>query len=167
MSTKLSVQKENSIIVKQLAELLEKGNAHVTLEGAVKDLPAELRSVKADKMPYTIWQLLEHIRITQWDILEFSSNPDHQSPVWPDEYWPKEGAPASEDAWKNSLHQIKNDRKDFIALLQRESDKLLMPFPYGDGQNLLREALLIADHTSYHTGEIVVLRRLLGAWKNS
>jgi uncharacterized damage-inducible protein DinB len=155
-------QQKNTVSV--LKELLKGGNAHATTEQALAKLPADLRGKVPEGLPYSIWQLAEHIRITQWDILEFSRNPKHLSPKWPDEYWPKETGPASEAAWKKTLAEITEDKKAFIALLEAPDADLLKPFAHGDGQNLLREALLIADHTSYHTGEILVIRRLLGAW---
>jgi uncharacterized damage-inducible protein DinB len=153
-------------LIKALKELLSGGHAHVTFEDAVKDLPADLQGVTPPGMPYSIWQLVEHIRITQWDILEFSRSAEHQSPDWPTGYWPKEKAPADAKAWKNSLAQIRQDLKTFISLLEQPDADLYTPFPWGNGQHLLREAMLIADHTSYHTGEIVVLRRMLKAWNN-
>ncbi len=156
----------NKELVKTLEQLLEGGQAHATFDDAVKHLPAKLRGVVPDGMPYSIWQLVEHIRITQWDILEFSRDPKHKSPSWPEGYWPKETAPVDEAAWKKCLAQIKSDLKEFIDLLKDPDVDLYAPFPHGDGQHLLREALLIADHTSYHTGEIIVLRRLLGAWNS-
>jgi hypothetical protein len=151
-------------IRKQLLALLKGGEAHQPFEKAVKDLPSTLRGVKPDKLPYTIWQLVEHIRIVQWDILEFSRDPAHQSPEWPEGYWPPETAPADDAAWEKALAQITQDRDAFIALLNDPQVDLYAPFPHGDGQNLLREALLIGDHTSYHTGEIIIIRRLLDAW---
>jgi hypothetical protein len=153
-------------LVKTLEQLLTGGHAHVTFEDAIKDLPAQLRDRAPEGIPYTIWQLVEHIRITQWDILEFSRDAKHTSPQWPEGYWPKEKGPANEAAWKNSLAQIRSDLKEFIGLLKDPAADLYAPFAHGDGQHLLREALLIADHTSYHTGEIIVIRRLLGAWKS-
>lgn len=155
----------NKELVKTLEQFLIGGHAHATFDDAVKGLPADLRGVVPEGMPYSIWQLVEHIRITQWDILEFSRNPKHESPAWPEGYWPKEAVP-SEAAWKKCLTQIKHDLKEFIDLLKDPDVDLYAPFPHGDGQHLLREAMLIADHTSYHTGEIIVLRRLLGAWKS-
>ncbi|WP_298735277.1 DinB family protein [uncultured Chitinophaga sp.] len=156
--------KSNPLIV-ALKELLHGGHAHVTFEDAVKDLPPDLQGVVPPGMPYSIWQLVEHIRITQWDILEFSRSEKHVSPEWPSGYWPKEKAPADAAAWKHSLGQIHRDLKAFIALLEQPDADLYAPFPWGNGQHLLREAMLIADHTSYHTGEIIVLRRMLHAWE--
>lgn len=164
MSTTLKHGSTSSVI-KTLESFLSEANAHVTFEEAVKDIPARLLGVIPEKLPYSIWQLVEHIRITQWDILEFSKGPDHKSPRWPDEYWPKETAPAVAGDWEKALKQIAADRKTFIALLRKAGEEIHTPFSYGDGQTLFREAILIVDHTSYHTGEIVAIRRLLGCWR--
>jgi len=155
----------DAITRKHLIELITGGNAHATLDEALSNLPPELRGVKPDNLPYSIWQLAEHIRIVQWDILEFSKDQSHQSPKWPDEYWPKEAAPENDAAWDKTIGQIKKDADSFIALLNDTKNNLYEPLPHGDGQTLLREALLVGDHASYHTAEIIVLRRLLGAWK--
>ncbi|ASZ13640.1 DinB family protein [Chitinophaga pendula] len=161
----LTKEEQRITIVDTLIQLLSKGNAHVTFEEAVNDLPAHLRGIQPEGLPYSIWQLVEHIRITQWDILEFSRDPAHVSPAWPDEYWPAETTPATKQDWEHSLEQIKKDRNAFIALIKDPSTDLYTPFPHGDGQHLLREAVLIADHTAYHTGQIILVRRLLKAWK--
>ncbi|RPD40712.1 DinB family protein [Chitinophaga barathri] len=157
--------KEVPILIRNLKELLDGGHAHATFEQAVKGLPAKLQGQVPDGMPYSIWQLVEHIRITQLDILEFSRDPDYESPKWPEGYWPAERAPENAAAWEESIAQIARDRKTFTELLEAPEADLFTPFPHGTGQNLLREAMLIADHNSYHTGEIIVLRRLMGAWK--
>ena len=156
---------ENKEVVKQVKDLILEGNAHVTLDKALENVPENLRGIVPDKLPYSIWQLAEHIRIAQWDILEFSRDPNHVSPEWPKAYWPEEKAPADDVAWEQCVAQIKKDRNAIVALLEDHGADLYSPFPYGDGQNLLREALLVADHNSYHTGEIIMLRRLLGDWK--
>lgn len=150
---------------KQLIDVLTGSNAHQSFEGAVKNLPAELRGVTPDKLPYSIWQLVDHIRIVQWDILEFSRDPTHKSPPWPKGYWSTETAPADERTWQQALDQIQQDRNAFVTLLNDPQHDLYEPFTHGNGQNLLREALLIADHTAYHVGEIIIIRRLLNAWK--
>ena len=147
-----TMKTENTPLIHQLKQLITKGNAHVTLEEALKGIPAKLRGVVPDGLPYSLWQIAEHIRITQHDILDFSRNP---------KYKPKDAA-----AWNDCIKQIKKDTKEFIALLENKDADLYTPFKWGDGQNLLREAMLIADHTSYHTGEIIVIRRLLGNWKS-
>jgi uncharacterized damage-inducible protein DinB len=124
--------------------------------------------VVAEGLPYSAWQIVEHIRIAQRDILEFSDNEDggYKPRRWPEAYWPKSPEPPSEAAWDESIGQIQADREAFETLLKAASDAALVaPFAWGDGQTLLREALLIADHDAYHTGELIVLRRLLGAWK--
>jgi uncharacterized damage-inducible protein DinB len=149
----------------QLKGLLDGGQAHAKLDDAVNDMPFEKQGIVPDGLPYSAWQLLEHIRLAQKDILEFSDNPDgsYKSMKWPDDYWPKNAAPPDEEAWNKSVAALKKDRSSFEKLL-KERD-LTEAFPWGDGQNLLREALLIAAHESYHTGELIVTRRLLGAWK--
>lgn len=152
----------------QLQTLLDGGQAHATFEDAVTDFPAHLRSTVPEKLPYSAWQILEHIRIAQRDILDFSNNSDgsYTPRAWPEAYWPKNPQPPSADAWDQSIDHIREDRIAFEKLLNAADDAaLIAPFAWGDGQSLLREALLIADHAAYHTGELIVLRRLLGAWK--
>lgn len=153
---------------KQLVALLDGGQAHVTLEDAVKDMPENLRAVVPRGLPYSAWQIVEHLRIAQRDILDFSRNDDgsYKALAWPADYWPKDTAPLSNHAWSASIAAIHKDRKEFDSLLEAaEPEALVKPFAWGNGQNLLREALLIADHNAYHVGELVVVRRLLGAWK--
>lgn len=152
---------------KQLIALLDGGQAHATFEEAVKGFPAELRGVVPEGLPYSAWQLIEHLRITQKDILDFSAPPSggYQHLRWPDDYWPKEAKPHSAEAWDRSIAAIQSDLEKFKALVLNPEVDLYKPFRWGTGQNLLREALLIADHAAYHIGELVVLRRLLGAWK--
>lgn len=150
-------------LVKSLKDMLLKPNAHVTFADSVKKLPEELRGVVPADMPYSIWQLVEHIRITQYDILDFSRNPDYKELNWPKDYWPEEAAPKNDAAWKHSVAQVDKDLHTFIALLEDSKD-LFAPFPHGSGQHLFREAVLLLDHTSYHTGEIVAVRRMLKAW---
>jgi uncharacterized damage-inducible protein DinB len=155
-----------SVIIKELEEAINKGNAHATFEEAVKDIPYELLDQVPDGLPYSIWQLVEHLRITQWDILDFCGNPHFKSMKWPDDYWPKEKGPAHKGDLRKSVDQFLADRKAFIELLRKAGDdELYTPLKHGDGQNLFREALLIIDHNSYHIGELIVLRRLLGDWK--
>jgi hypothetical protein len=151
-------------VIRELKELLEQGNAHATFEKAVKDIPQKLLGKIPQGSAYSIWQLVEHIRITQWDLLEFSRNPDHKSPKWPDEYWPEAEAPEDAAAWTASLEQIAKEKKEFIKLLHETGAEIYTAFPYGDGQSLFREALVLADHNSYHTGEIILMRRILGNW---
>jgi hypothetical protein len=157
--------KEKTTLVKELIFLLEKGNAHASFEDAVAGVPHELLTVIPENLPYSIWQLTEHIRITQWDIVEFCLSDKHKSPKWPDEYWPPASDTVTKKDWEHCLKEVKKDRDRFIELLKDETNDLLKPLTHGDGQTLLREALLIADHTAYHLGEILVLRRLLNCWK--
>ena len=156
----------NEALRKQLVALLNSGEAHADFEAAIKDLPAELRGRVPDKLPYSAWQLLEHLRITQRDILDFSAPPTggYQPIEWPEAYWPKSPEPPSADAWDNSIADVRRDRRLFEELILKPDADLFKPFRWGSGQNLIREALLIADHTAYHLGELIVLRRLLGAW---
>ena len=155
---------KHDILINELIKLLEGGGAHATLKDALAGLPANLRGVKPNDLPYSIWQLAEHIRIAQWDMLEFSKDGSHKSPKWPDDYWPKEAGPADDAAWDKTITQLNADRDEFITLLK--SADIYEKIPHGDGQTILREALQMADHTSYHTSEIILLRRLLGAWKS-
>lgn len=156
---------EINILADLLEDLLNKGNAHVSLDSALHGIPFSLLGEKPNHLPYSIWQLAEHLRISQRDILEFSRDAKHVSPKWPEEYWPEESKPAEESIWENCINQIKSDRKAFINLIKNAGDKIYIPFDYGDGQSLLKEALVLADHNSYHTGEIIIVRRLLGNWK--
>ncbi|MBE7158267.1 MAG: DinB family protein [Rhodospirillales bacterium] len=152
---------------KQLLDLLRGGQAHASFDDVVSDMPANLRGIVPDKLPYSAWQILEHMRITQRDILNFSAPPTggYHAMQWPDDYWPKSAEPPSPEAWDRCVAAIRADREQFEQLLLRPEADLAKPFRWGDGQNLLREALLIADHTAYHLGELLVVRRLLGAWK--
>ena len=146
-------------------ELLKGGHAHVDLQTAIKGVPAKLRGKKPRGAEHTLWELLEHIRIAQWDILEFSRNAKHVSPKWPEAYWPVTAAPPSVSAWNKSVRQVREDLKAMEKLVASPKTDLLAKIPHGESQTVLREALLLADHTSYHVGQIVLLRRLLDAWK--
>jgi len=148
---------------KQLVALLTKKQAHASLEDVVRGFPPALRGVVADGLPYSAWQLVDHMRIAQHDILKFSTDAKYKSPKWPEGYWAKKPAPPSGTAWTAAVKQIASDRAAFVKLLKTQD--LFAPFAWGDGQNLLREALLIADHNAYHVGELLVVRRLLGTWK--
>jgi len=149
----------------QVISLLRGGNAHVTFEEAVERIPPKLRGVKPEGAEHTAWQLLEHMRIAQSDILEFSRNPKHVSPGWPEGYWPKTAKPPSDAAWKKSIAAIKKDRDAMVKLINNPKTDLYEKISHGTGQNILREALLIADHNAYHLGQLVLLERLLGAWE--
>jgi len=151
----------------QLAALLDGGQAHATFADAVKDFPVQLRGVVPDGLPYSAWQILEHIRIAQGDILDFSAPPTggYQAMEWPAAYWPKQAEPGGAEAWDRAVAEVQRDLDQFKKLILKPGADLAKPFLWGTGQNLLREALLIADHNAYHVGELIVLRRLLGAWK--
>jgi len=149
-----------------LLELLRGGNAHLNFEEALAGLPPNLRGERPHGLPYSPWRLLEHMRIAQRDILEFSRNPKHVSPQWPAGYWPESDAPPDDKAWQKSIRQFRADLKAMQELVEDPAIDLLAPIPHGDGQTILREALLVADHNSYHLGQLVTLRRLLGAWES-
>ena len=152
-------------LVHHVHELLRGGHAHATFDDVMTDWPAKLRGVKPKGAPHTAWQLLEHLRICQWDILEFSRRADHVSPEMPKGYWPSSEAPPDEEAWNASLAAFKADIGQMEKLVADPKTDLFARIPHGDGQTILREALMLADHNAYHLGQLVLLRRLLGAWK--
>lgn len=156
--------KVNAELIQTLKTNLLDSHARVTLDRALKGLPADLRGVVPEGMPYSIWQIVEHMRLALWDMVAFSSGPGHTSPDWPSGYWPTNPIPPSANAWSTCVHKIREETETFIRLLETPEVDLFKPFSYGQGQSLFREALQIIDHQSYHTGEIVVLRRMLGAW---
>ena len=153
-------------LVTQLLALLKGGQAHVDLDTAISNFPPEARATVPPNLPYSAWQILEHLRITQRDILNFSAPPTggYHPIAWPADYWPESPAPPTADSWNNTLAEIRADQQKFESLLTKPSVDLYKPFTWGEGQNLLREALLIADHNAYHLGELIVIRRLLGIW---
>lgn len=147
--------------------LLRRGGAHLSFDQAIADLSPELRGAKPDGVPHSPWRLLEHMRICQWDILEYSRNPGHISPEWPEGCWPEGDAPPTEDEWDNSVMKFKDDLQAMQELVADPDVDLLAPIPHGEnGHTILREALLIADHNAYHLGQLVVVRRALGAWSD-
>ena len=148
----------------QVVALLKGGQAHVTFDDAVKDFPTKQRGVKPNGMPYTAWQLLEHIRIAQWDILGFSRDSKHTSPKWPEGYWPETEKPPSDAAWDDSITAVKRSLLEMQNLINDPKTDLNAKIPHGTGQTILREALLLADHNAYHVGQLVIVRRLLRAW---
>jgi DinB family protein len=148
-----------------LLDLLHGGNAHATFDDAVKDFPPALRGKKPAELPHSPWMVLEHLRIAQHDILEFSRNPDHVSPPWPAGCWPTSEEPPNAEAWNKSIRQFRADLKSMEELVANPKTDLFAKIPWGDRQTILREALLLADHNSYHLGQFVDLRRVLGAWK--
>ncbi|MGO9518437.1 MAG: DinB family protein [Candidatus Korobacteraceae bacterium] len=148
----------------QLAKVVDWGEAHADFHAAVDSFPAKLRGRVPDGFPYSAWQLLEHIRLALWDILEFSRNARHKSPKWPEGYWPKTKAPPSDDAWDQSVEAVADHLEAMRKLVIDPSRDLFAPLPHGTGQTLLREALLVGDHNAYHLGQLVLLRKALDAW---
>jgi DinB family protein len=147
-----------------LLYLLRDGGAHLSFDKALADLPSKLRGVKPPGVPHSPWRLVEHMRLAQWDILEFSRNPKHVSPKFPEGYWPKDDAPPNSKAWDASIKAFRKDLEAMEDLVNDPKTDLLARIPHGEGQTILREALLVADHNAYHLGQLVVVRRLLGAW---
>jgi hypothetical protein len=148
-----------------VVDLLTSKGAHADFEAAIKDLPAALRGQRPKGAEHSPWEILEHLRIAQWDILDFSVNPNYEARAWPAEYWPKSQGPSGDAEWNQSVLSFLEDRERLCALVADESTDLFTKIPHGEGQTILREALLTADHNAYHIGELVLVRRLLGAWK--
>ena len=147
-----------------LVNLLTKEQAHPGFDRVLDDFPAALRGVKVAGSPHTPWQLLEHLRIAQWDILEFCRNSHHISPPFPEGYWPPTAAPPDATAWERSVSEFQADRDAMVALVKNPRADLFARIPHGEGQTVLREAMLVADHNAYHLGQMVLLRRLAGSW---
>ena len=155
---------DDRILRQHLRNLLSGHEAHVNWPAALKGLPKKLRGAKPTGVPHSAWELLEHTRIAQWDILEFCRNPKHVSPGWPSGYWPKHPSPKSSREWECGVQFLRRDMNSMVELVTNPKIDLAAPIPHGSGQTLLREALLVADHNSYHLGQLVQLRRLLGSW---
>ena len=149
----------------QLTKSFDWDSAHIRFDDAVKDFPAELRGTRPPGGPHSPWELLEHLRIAQYDILEFSRNAKYVSPKWPEGYWPASPQPPNDKAWDRSVKEFRRDLREMVELIENPSTDLHAKIPHGTGQTILREALLIADHNAYHLGQLVTVRRLLGAWK--
>jgi len=148
----------------QLARLLDWEDAHAGLEAAVAGLPLELRGTRPAGLPHSPWELLEHLRLTQHDILDFCRNPAYVERTWPDDYWPPASAPPTPRAWEESVEAFRRDRAALQQLVADPRLDLFATIPHGTGQTYVREALVVADHTSYHVGQLILTRRLLGAW---
>lgn len=155
---------EQALLREHLINLLSGGHAHVDFDAAVARFPAAMQGARPSGSPHTAWQLVEHMRIAQWDILEFSRNPKHVSPDFPAGYWPAEDSPPNKNSWARSLEAFRRDLKAMRNLVADPENDLHAKIPHGDGQTLLREALLVSDHNAYHLGQLVMVRRLLGAW---
>ena len=162
MPTRRRVTADRDALLRQhLLELLAGGHAHATFDAAVKNLPVPLRGKRPRGAEHSPWEVLEHLRIAQWDILEFSRDARHRSPAWPSGYWPATPAPPGKNAWDKSVRAFRHDLKTLRELVANPSTDLYARIPHGDGQTLLREILLVADHNAYHLGELVLVRRLL------
>jgi hypothetical protein len=153
---------EAKAVRKLLVDALSGAHAHIEFDDVVKDFPRESRGAKPSGAPHSAWELVEHMRIALWDILEFSRDPNHKSPSWPKEYWPGNSQPPSPEAWDKSVDEFRKHLKEFDSLLGTQPD-LLKPFEHGDGQTLFREALLLANHNSYHLGQLAYLKKQLSA----
>jgi len=147
-----------------LLELLKTGSAHLGFDEAIDGLPAELRGRKVPGLAHTVWQLVEHLRLAQEDILEFSRNPGYKEMKFPDDYWPDTEAPPSDEAWTQSVEAYRRDLQAMKDLVADPNTDLFAKIPWGSGQTILREAMLVADHNAYHAGQIVTVRQGLGAW---
>jgi hypothetical protein len=158
--------KNDQALREHLVDLLGGGHAHLDFEKATGDLPVELRGAKPPGLPFTPWRLVEHMRIAQWDILQFSIDPHHISPDFPDGYWPVGNAPPDSGSWDRSITAFQADLKAMMDLVAEPKTDLFTPLPHGQGQTILREVLLVADHNAYHLGQLVIVRRLLGAWSD-
>lgn len=154
----------DKLLREHIVSMLDGGGAHAKFDDVVKDFPVKLRGQKPAGLPHSPWMLLEHLRLAQWDILEFSRNEKYESPEWPEGYWPKSEAPASATAWETSIKNFRKDLKAMQDLVENPETDLFARIPWGDGQTILREALLVADHNAYHIGQLVDARRALGAW---
>jgi len=162
-----TLSSHTTLIIKELEALINKGNAHVSFDEAVKGISHQVLGSVPNDLPYSIWQLVEHIRIALHDLLEFVTNSEYVEMEWPGSYWPKDAAPGKDQSWDEALKAIQADLKSFEALVHSPDSNLYAAIPWGkNGETLLREVLLAADHTSYHVGELILLRRVLGIWEN-
>jgi hypothetical protein len=154
---------KDDLLRKHLRRLLDWEDAHVSFDKAIQDIPSDLRGVQPAGLPYSAWQILEHLRLCQFDILDFCQNPEYKELNFED-YWPKTVAPNTEDAWEKSISAYRKDRADLQALAGDSKLDLYAEIPWGTGQTYLRELLLVADHNAYHVADLIAVRRLLGLW---
>jgi hypothetical protein len=155
----------DTLLRKQLVKLLTSSEAHAEFDDAVDDLPADLRGKRPEGAEHSPWELLEHLRIAQWDILEYAINANHKSPEFPEGYWPASAEPSGAKEWDESVRSFRHDLKRMCDLVTSESTDLYAKIPHGEGQTILRQVLLTADHNAYHIGQLVLVRKLLGAWQ--
>ena len=165
MPQKKIVTDRDASLRQHLVDLITAGHAHAGFETAIRNIPPAARGKRPRGAAHSPWEVLEHMRIAQWDILEFSRDPSHKSPDWPGGYWPVAPAPPDAKAWDKSVAAFRKDQKAMCALVADPATDLYARIPHGDGQTILREALLVADHNAYHLGELIVVRRLLGVWE--
>lgn len=155
----------NTILKKHLLNIIEGNGAHTDFEKAFENLPVKYQGKIVDKVPYSMWQLLEHIRLSQEDILEYMTNPDYVAKSWPESYWPKSASPSDKKAWKNSIDKFQKDLGEIKSILKNPKTDMFVALPFvKKGPLYLREILLVIDHNSYHLGQAILLRRILGAW---
>ena len=159
----MSQNNKDDSVRKHVLYLLRGGGAHQSFDDFVNSFPADLCGRQIEGLPYTPWQVLEHMRLAQWDILEFSRDPHHVSPDFPKGYWPPPDEPGTRALWQKTIEAFRNDLQQMEALVEDTSTDLHAPIPHGDGQTILREALLIADHNAYHLGALAVMARILKA----
>src|SRR5579863_2947119 len=150
---------------RQLLNYIQDRHAHASFDEAIKAFPVKLINAKPEKIPYTFWALLEHIRISQNDILDFIQNPDYQDKDWPKDYWPSKKAKANKKIWDKTIAGYKKDLKALEKMFGNPKTDLLAKIPHGQGQTIFREALLVIDHNAYHIGEFILMRRALNIWK--
>ena len=156
---------QDQLLRDQLIKLMRSGQAFTSIDQILQGITPEAAGKKIPELPYTLWQVVEHLRIALYDILEFSRNPGYESPEWPAGYWPHETSPADQTALDKSIQAILDGLEEMVQLVQDPTNNLFEPFAHGTGQNLLREAMLVAEHNAYHLGEIIILRRLTGNWQ--
>jgi hypothetical protein len=161
------LEKANALAKERLILGLQGKGAHLTFDDAIKELPVSIRNVMPDHVPYTFWHQLEHIRITQWDILKYVVDPDHVSPSWPTGYWPAPSAMAEEATWNRTIDQYHTDLQELIDLVQRDDLNVLAPVDHNAGRSVMGSVQIVIDHTAYHLGEFVMGRQILGAWRSA
>jgi hypothetical protein len=158
---------KEKVLREYLAKVLTWGEAHAYWKKALARMEFAKTGIRAPGLPHSAWELLEHARIAQWDILEFSRNAKHKSPDWPSGYWPSSAGPASQTDWNDSAERFLKDMKAMARLVENPKTDLFKKIPHGSGQTILRQLLLLADHNAYHLGQFVLVRRAVGAWEEN
>lgn len=158
------MEKKDEVSRAELLALIKGGNAHMSFDDAVEDFPESKMNALFPNGTYTPWHLIEHIRRSQLDILEFMRNPDYKEMKWPDDYWPEKEKRATKKEWEETIAKFHKDTDEILALLNDPKTDLSAKIPHGDGQTMLREFLLIADHNAYHVGEFAIMRQVMGTW---